>query len=74
MPYPHKGVRIQATTRIPVAIHRQAAMEAARRGMTLNDFIVATLAERLDADPAANVGIRQNVAVYDDDGNKIGVV
>jgi len=43
MPQPHKGVRVQHTTRIPADLHRAAVGVAARRHLTLNDVVCEAL-------------------------------
>lgn len=42
---PSKGEREQVRARVPVPLLRALQEEAARRGMTFNDFIGETLAE-----------------------------
>jgi hypothetical protein len=75
MPMPSKGVRIQCTTRIPTDVHRAAVAAARQRGWTLNDFLVSALRAAVDdGDIPDPIGVRQNLSIYDDEGNKIGVV
>jgi len=42
---PSKGEREQVRARVPVALLRALQDEAARRGMTFNDFVGETLAD-----------------------------
>jgi predicted HicB family RNase H-like nuclease len=37
---PSKGLRVRVTTRLPFTLHQQAAIDAASRGMTINDWLV----------------------------------
>jgi NRPS condensation-like uncharacterized protein len=70
---PSKGVRIQVTTRLPVQVHRQAVAEARMRGWTLNDLIIASLRATERGERPEQV-VRQNIRIYDDDGEVIGRV
>ncbi|MCD2190967.1 hypothetical protein [Actinomycetospora soli] len=42
---PGKGEREEVRARVPVALRRALQEEAARRGMTFNDFVGEALAE-----------------------------
>lgn len=68
---PSKGVRVQITARLPVDTHRRAVIEARRRGWTLNDLLVAALDSGQYGEPPPKI-VRQNLQVYDTDGNVIG--
>jgi hypothetical protein len=73
MVMPSKGVRVQATLRIPADLHRAAVRGAHSNHRSLNDYICGLLR---DAHPnaAEPVGTRQQLRVYDDDGQLIGRV
>lgn len=76
MPAAHKGVRIQQTIRLPASLHRAAAGMARERHWSLNEYITHCVAETVAAAATlpvpAQVGDRQNLRIYDDDGNMIG--
>jgi hypothetical protein len=73
MAQPSKGVRIQVTTRLPVQVHRDAVNEARQRGWTLNDLIIASLRSGKRGERPEQI-VRQNLSVYDDNGERIGRV
>ena len=68
----YKGVRIQQTLRIPVDLHRLTVTEAGRDGRTFNDVVVKALRAYHGTD--AGVGERQNLKVYNAQGDAIGAV
>jgi hypothetical protein len=75
VPMPSKGVRVQCTSRIPADVHRAAVREARNRGWSLNDYLVSSLRAAIGEDNLPEpVGLRQNVRIYDDAGNPIGVL
>jgi predicted HicB family RNase H-like nuclease len=55
---PSKGLRVRVTTRLPFTLHQQAAIDAAARGMTINDWLVwaarAALATPAKEEPRAS--------------------
>lgn len=72
----YKGVKIPFTMRIPADLHRICVARARERHWSLNQFLIWAIAEtvsRTDVVPDV-VGIHQNLNVYDDDGNKVGMV
>jgi hypothetical protein len=72
---PSKGVRVQCTSRIPADVHRAAVQQARIRGWSLNDYLVSSLRAAIgDENLPDPVGMRQNVKIYDDDGELIGVL
>jgi len=73
----YRGVRIPFTMRIPADLHRICAAHARSNHWSLNQFLVWAIADavtRLGETVPEPVGIHQNVAVYDDDGERIGFV
>jgi HicB family len=73
----YKGVRIPFTMRIPADLHRICASRARERHWSLNQFLIWAIADavtRLGEDVPDVVGVHQNVAVYDDDGQRVGFV
>lgn len=76
MPAAHKGVRIQQTIRLPASLHRAAAGLARERRWSLNEYITHCVAETVAGQSTvpvpAQVGERQNLRHFDDEGNVIG--
>jgi hypothetical protein len=66
---------VQCTTRIPADVHRAAVHKARQKGWSLNDFIVSAIRAAVDnGELPEPVGMRQNVKVYDDNGQLIGTI
>jgi predicted HicB family RNase H-like nuclease len=40
MARPHKGLRVRVSARLPFTLHQQAALDAADRGLAMNDWLV----------------------------------
>jgi hypothetical protein len=76
MPQAFKGVKIPFTMRIPADLHRICVARAREKHWSLNQYLIWAIAEtvsKTDVVPEV-VGVHQNVAVYDDDGNRTGFV
>jgi hypothetical protein len=76
MAQPYKGVRIPFTMRIPADLHRIAAARARANHWSLNQYLIWAIAQtvaRTDDVPDV-VGVHQNVAIYNDDGERVGFV
>jgi hypothetical protein len=75
LPMPSRGVRVQCTSRIPADVHRAAVHAARAKGWSLNDYVVSAIRQAIDSGELPDpVGARQNIKVYDDSGNPIGVI
>lgn len=68
-----KGVRVQTTFRLPVDLHRAAAAQARSRRQSLNDYLVAAVRNSIPVPVAEPVEERQNIGVYNDNGERVGV-
>lgn len=70
---PSKGVRVQTTFRLPVDLHRAAAAQARLRRQSMNDYLVAAVRSSIPVPVPEPVGERQNIGIYSDEGDRIGV-
>lgn len=77
MAKPYLGVRIPFTMRIPADLHRICAARARSNHWSLNQYLIWAIAdavERQGHEVPEPVGIHQNVAIYDDNGERIGFI
>ena len=74
MPMPSKGVRVQTTIRLPADLHRAAVAQAKLKRLSVNEYLTRTVQDGIGVPVAPPVGERQNVGVYNDQGERIGTV
>jgi hypothetical protein len=61
------------TLRLPADIHREAVARARTHHISLNEYLIRAIGEVTGVQDS-HIGARHHISVYDDEGNKIGVV
>jgi plasmid stability protein len=70
MVMPSKGVRVQATMRLPVDLHRAAVARANAHHWSLNEYLCHVLRQAVPVEVPEPVG-RTHARTYTDDGELI---